>query len=78
MRAGVALRPETPASVIEPLLRPRRLLQCVDILAVQPGFGGQRFDSGVLEKVKQLRYMCPQLDIQVLGSRAVGLKLFRL
>lgn len=65
MRAGVALRPETPVSAIAFLLRPKQLLQCVDILAVQPGFGGQKFDAGVLRKVKELRSMCPGLDIQV-------------
>lgn len=65
MRAGVALRPETPVSVVLPLLRPQRLVRCVDILAVQPGFGGQRFDSGVLAKVEELRSICPELDIQV-------------
>lgn len=65
MRAGVALRPETPVSVVLPLLSPRRLVCCVDVLAVQPGFGGQRFDSGVLAKVKELRSICPGLDIQV-------------
>lgn len=65
MRAGVALRPETPVSVVLPLLRPRRLVHCVDVLAVQPGFGGQAFDAGVLAKVKELRSICPELDIQV-------------
>ena len=73
MRAGVALRPETPASVVLPLLRPRRLLHCVDVLAVNPGFGGQVFDSKVLAKVTELRSICPGLDIQV---RASGLVFF--
>lgn len=52
-------------SVVLSLLRPRRLVRCVDVLAVQPGFGGQRFDSGVLAKVEELRSICPELDIQV-------------
>lgn len=65
MRAGVALRPETPISGVLPLLKPRQLLHCVDVLAVQPGFGGQTFDSSVLKKVEELRSMFPDLDIQV-------------
>lgn len=69
MRAGVALRPETPVSAVLPLLEPRRLVQCVDVLAVQPGFGGQAFDSTVLAKVEELRSLCPGLDIQVHASR---------
>ncbi|CAM9282723.1 unnamed protein product, partial [Ectocarpus sp. 4 AP-2014] len=68
MRAGVALRPETPVSAVLPLLEPRRLVQCVDVLAVQPGFGGQAFDSTVLAKVEELRSICPGLDIQVDGG----------
>lgn len=68
---GVALKPETPISIIEHLLRPKQLVHCVDILAVQPGFGGQPFDSSVLLKVQELRATCPQLDIQVC-SRGVG------
>lgn len=67
MRAGVALRPETPVSVVLPLLWPRQLLHCVDVLAVNPGFGGQTFDSSVLAKVTELRSVCPGLDIQVCG-----------
>eukprot|EP00904_Undaria_pinnatifida_P010503 jgi/Undpi1/6583/HiC_scaffold_20.g09062.m1 len=68
MRAGVALRPETPVSVVLPLLWPRQLLHCVDVLAVNPGFGGQTFDSSVLAKVTELRSVCPGLDIQVDGG----------
>ncbi|CAM9684908.1 unnamed protein product [Choristocarpus tenellus] len=68
MRVGVALKPQTPASAILPLLHPRQLLHCVDVLAVQPGFGGQRFDESVLSKVQELRSMCPVLDIQVDGG----------
>lgn len=71
MRAGVALRPATPSSVVLPLLHPRRLLHCVDVLAVNPGFGGQVFDSKVLAKVAELRSICPGLDIQVRASRLV-------
>lgn len=65
MRAGVALKPETPVSEIFHLLHPVLLVACVDVLAVQPGFGGQRFDSSVLGKVEELRSICPELDIQV-------------
>ena len=65
MRAGVALMPETPVSVILHLLRPARLLDSVDVLAVAPGFGGQRFDPSILKKVEELRSWCPELDIQV-------------
>lgn len=65
MRAGVALKPETPVSAILHLLRPVLLVDSVDVLAVQPGFGGQRFDPNVLCKVEELRSICPELDIQV-------------
>lgn len=39
---------------IEPLLDSMSF-DIVDILAVEPGFGGQKFQVNALEKVKQLR-----------------------
>jgi ribulose-phosphate 3-epimerase len=49
LRAGLALRPGTP---LEPALP---LLDRLDLLlpmTVEPGFGGQRFDDGVLPKIE--------------------------
>ncbi|HEY2916557.1 MAG TPA: ribulose-phosphate 3-epimerase [Candidatus Limnocylindrales bacterium] len=43
-RAGLALRPRTPLSALEPY---RELLDNVMVMTVEPGFGGQRFMADV-------------------------------
>src|SRR5262245_49476794 len=49
--AGLALNPGTPLEAIVPCLD-----ECVSVLvmSVEPGFGGQKFMPGVLEKVSRL------------------------
>ena len=51
-KAGVSLNPETPIDKILPVLN---LIDLVLIMSVNPGFGGQKFMSETLEKVKILR-----------------------
>ncbi|MEZ4919504.1 MAG: ribulose-phosphate 3-epimerase [Saprospiraceae bacterium] len=53
-KAGVALNPHTPVSVLENVIED---LDLVLIMSVNPGFGGQKFIYGTLEKVRQLRKM---------------------
>lgn len=52
MKAGVALNPHTPISSIEEIIAD---LDLVCIMSVNPGFGGQKFISGTLPKIKQLK-----------------------
>ena len=54
VRAGVALNPSTPASVLQEILPD---LDLVLVLSVNPGFGGQKFIPTMLAKVSQLRKM---------------------
>ena len=51
-KAGVSLNPETPVSKVLPVLN---LIDLVLVMSVNPGFGGQKFISKTLEKVKILR-----------------------
>lgn len=53
-KAGVAINPETPVSVVEPVLSEIDLLL---IMSVNPGFGGQSFMPIALEKLEQARRM---------------------
>jgi ribulose-phosphate 3-epimerase len=51
VRAGVALNPATPLSLIEEILPE---LDFVLVMSVNPGFGGQKFLPASLDKVRRL------------------------
>jgi len=51
-KAGVSLNPETSVEKVLPVLN---LIDLVLVMSVNPGFGGQKFMSETLEKVKILR-----------------------
>ena len=38
------------------------------LMSVNPGFGGQKFILSALDKIRELRKMKPDLDIQVDGG----------
>ena len=67
IKAGVALNPATPLSVIEYILDD---LDLVLIMSVNPGFGGQKFIPAVLPKIGLLREMLAgrSVEIQVDGG----------
>ncbi len=62
MKAGVALNPHTPISVLEDVIRD---IDLVCIMSVNPGFGGQSFIENTYKKVIQLKDM-----IEKSGSNA--------
>ena len=51
-KAGVALNPGTPAQAIQPILGE---IDLVLVMTVNPGFGGQAFIPGQLDKIRELR-----------------------
>jgi ribulose-phosphate 3-epimerase len=53
-KAGVALNPHTPVSVLEDLIE---YIDLVVVMSVNPGFGGQKFIYQTLLKLKKLREM---------------------
>ena len=59
LKAGIVLNPETPVSVILPYID---LLDKVTIMTVDPGFAGQRFIEGALDKIVELRDLRQQFD----------------
>ncbi len=71
MKCGVSINPATPAREIYPLLM-TGLLSIVDILAVEPGFGGQQFQEVAVEKIETLKRFrqdeCLTFDIMVDGG----------
>lgn len=54
-RAGVVLKPKTPAETVLPFLNE---VELVLVMTVEPGFGGQKFMPGALDKLKTLRAEC--------------------
>jgi ribulose-phosphate 3-epimerase len=52
MKAGVALNPHTPVSVLEEVIND---LDLVLIMSVNPGFGGQSFIEAAVEKTRKLK-----------------------
>lgn len=82
MKAGLAVKPNTPVDTIFPLLDPLYLdnakqphykIDMILIMTVEPGFGGQKMMPSCLEKVRALRdrYPTADLDIQVDGGIGV-------
>ena len=61
-KAGIAINPGTPESVIEPVLD---LVELILVMTVNPGFGGQSFLAAPLEKVRRIRAMTAGRDIQI-------------
>src|SRR5687767_13545273 len=62
MKAGVALNPHTPVSFLSEILHD---IDVVLIMSVNPGFGGQRFISYTLDKIKQLRKMSNEKGLNI-------------
>ncbi len=69
LKAGVALNPSTPLSVLDYVLED---LDMVLIMTVNPGFGGQKYIPQMTEKVRTLRARANtlglDLDIEVDGG----------
>jgi len=63
MKAGIAVNPHTPVNFLEDILHE---IDVVNLMSVNPGFGGQKFIPYTLEKIKQLRSMINERGLNVL------------
>ncbi|HRI19653.1 MAG TPA: ribulose-phosphate 3-epimerase, partial [Panacibacter sp.] len=63
MKAGVAVNPHTPVSLLSEILHD---IDIVNLMSVNPGFGGQKFIPYTLEKIKQVRRMIDERGLNVL------------
>ena len=54
MKAGVTLNPSTPVCLLEDILND---VDMVLLMSVNPGFGGQKFIEGTIDKLRALREM---------------------
>lgn len=68
-KAGVALNPHTPVSLLEDIIE---YVDLVLIMSVNPGFGGQKFIPNTYKKLKDLKELSsvrnPGLYVQVDGG----------
>lgn len=68
-KAGVAIKPGTPASELEPYIDRLDKILC---MTVEPGFGGQTLKMEVLDKMREVRNMLSdrgrRCDIEVDGG----------
>jgi ribulose-phosphate 3-epimerase len=66
-KAGVTLNPGTPESAIEPVID---LVDLILVMSVNPGFGGQAFIEGAVEKIARLKALAAgrPIDIEVDGG----------
>ncbi len=63
MKAGVALNPHTPVSVLEEIIP---MLDLVLLMSVNPGFGGQSFIPATINKVKKLKKLIDSTQSNVI------------
>ncbi|GJH39607.1 ribulose-phosphate 3-epimerase [Capnocytophaga sp. HP1101] len=63
MKAGVALNPHTPVSVLEDIIQD---VDVVLIMSVNPGFGGQSFIENTYKKVRQAKTLIQQTQSSAL------------
>ena len=69
VKCGAVINPDTPVSAIVDVIP---LCDMVLVMSVFPGFGGQKFISSVLDKVREIRAIADglgqDLDIQIDGG----------
>ena len=69
LRPGVCLNPGSPLALVEPILKNADVLV---VMCVNPGWGGQKFIDGSLERIKAARTLRdrlnPNLDIEIDGG----------
>ena len=64
-KAGVAINPATPLEDLREILP---YIDLVNVMTVEPGFGGQKFIEHSPDKISRLRAMVPQMEIEVDGG----------
>jgi ribulose-phosphate 3-epimerase len=66
-KAGVTMNPATPESSIEHVID---LVDLILVMSVNPGFGGQAFIPGAIDKIERLRALAGgrPIDIEVDGG----------
>lgn len=73
MKAGIAINPATPVEVLRYIIQEADMIL---VMTVNPGFGGQKLIAATLDKIRDLKKMMLELnvnpDIQVDGGITLG------
>ena len=72
LKAGLAISPDTPVSVLKPFLKE---VDMILIMSVHPGFGGQSFIEESLNKIEDTRSMlqeCGRDDVWIEVDGGIG------
>jgi ribulose-phosphate 3-epimerase len=64
-KAGVAINPATSVESLREILP---YITTVNVMTVEPGFGGQKFIAHSPEKIRRVRAMAPKVEIEVDGG----------
>jgi ribulose-phosphate 3-epimerase len=64
-KAGVAVNPATSIETLREILP---YITTVNVMTVEPGFGGQKFITNSPEKIRRLRAMAADVEIEVDGG----------
>ena len=72
IKAGVSLNPATPLCSLDYILSD---IDMVLIMSVNPGFGGQKFISSALEKIRKLKDTITERNLSVLIEVDGGVKI---
>ena len=70
MKAGLVIKPKTPAEAVFPYLEK---LDLVLVMTVEPGFGGQSFMADMLPKVGAIKRECQKRGIELLVEADGGI-----
>ena len=64
-KAGIAINPGTPVEALREILP---YIELVNVMTVEPGFGGQKFIAHSPEKIRRVRELGPNFEIEVDGG----------
>ena len=70
-KVGISIKPLTPAKVIHKYLE---IIDLVLIMTVEPGFGGQQLIKSQIEKIKEIRKIIGNKNIDIEVDGGVNLK----
>ena len=65
VKAGVAINPATPIETLREILP---FITTVNVMTVEPGFGGQKFIDQSPDKIRRVRGMSAEVEIEVDGG----------